>query len=123
MVSFPCNFPCVAFSSAALNGHNTGAVGSVWVPSTRGCCVAGSREPKGLNAVKLFLSFLGTWQWLSFSCFVAGGTIPEFSLGLYWRRGRIQVIVSEAAVALGQYQRLLHPLAEKKGTVNKASLR
>lgn len=96
-----------------------GVVGAVWVPSTRGCHVAGSREPKGLNAVKLFPSFLGTWQWLSFSCFVMGGTIPEFSLGLCWRGRMIQVIVSEAAVALGQYQQVLHPLAEKSGMLTR----
>jgi len=42
-----------------------------------------------------------------------GRTIPEFSLGLCWRGGRIQVIASEAAVALRQYKQVLHPTAEK----------
>lgn len=59
--------------------------------------MAGSREPEGLNSAKPFPSLLGTWQWLSFSCFVMGGTIPEFSLGLRCRGGRHQVMVSAAA--------------------------
>lgn len=101
----------MVFSSAVFNGHKE--------HMSCGFCVAGSREYKGLNAVKLFLSFLGTWQWLSFSCFVRGETIPEFSLGLCWRGGRIQVIVSEAAVALQQYQQVLHPLAEKRGMLTR----
>lgn len=101
----------MVFSSAVFNGHKE--------HMSCGFCVAGSREYKGLNAVKLFLSFLGTWQWLSFSCFVRGETIPEFSLGLCWRGGRIQVIVSEAAVALQEYQQVLHPLAEKRGMLTR----
>lgn len=124
---FPCSVPVssVSFSNTtAFNRRNMRIMGAVCISCTRGSPKVGSREPKGLNTVKPFPSFLRTWQGLSFSGFVMRGTILEFSLELCWRGGRIQVLVSEAALALRQYQQVLHsPCGCKKWNVNKASLR